>query len=55
MHVEITNRFSRKVLALTIFFPIALAFHAQKDPDGSTWYNMGPRLTSQPATKSETP
>jgi len=30
------HRFSKNVLALTMFFPIALAFHAQKDPEGST-------------------
>lgn len=29
--------FSRKVFALTMFFPIADAFHAQNEPDGSTW------------------
>lgn len=29
--------FSRKVLALTMFLPIADAFHAQNAPDGSTW------------------
>ena len=34
---EPTHRFSRKVFALTWFLPIALAFHAQKEPDGSTW------------------
>jgi hypothetical protein len=32
-----TNRFSRKVLALTMFLPMAEAFHAQKEPEGSTW------------------
>jgi hypothetical protein len=32
----IAHRFSRKVFALVIFFPIALAFHAQKEPEGST-------------------
>lgn len=32
-----THRFSRKVLALTMFLPIADAFHAQNEPDGSTW------------------
>ena len=31
-----TDRFSKKVFALIIFFPMALAFHAQNDPDGST-------------------
>jgi len=31
-----TNRFSRKVFAFIMFLPIALAFHAQKDPEGST-------------------
>jgi hypothetical protein len=31
-----THRFSRKVFALVIFLPIALAFHAQKEPEGST-------------------
>lgn len=34
---EPTHRFSRNVFALTWFLPIALAFHAQKEPDGSTW------------------
>jgi len=32
----ISYLFSKKVFAFTIFFPIALAFQAQKDPDGST-------------------
>jgi uncharacterized membrane protein len=31
-----TNRFSKKVFALTMFLPIALAFHAQNEPEGST-------------------
>ena len=30
------NRFSKNVFAFTMFFPIALAFQAQYDPDGST-------------------
>ena len=34
--VLMTHRFSRNVFALVIFFPIALAFQAQKEPDGST-------------------
>ena len=55
LHTYDTYRFSRNVFALTMFFPIALAFHAQKDPDGSTWYNVGPLLMSQPATNNETP
>ena len=50
-----THRFSKNVFALTMFFPIALAFHAQKEPEGSTWYKLGPRVMSQPATNSETP
>lgn len=41
--IPCTYRFSRNVFALTIFLPMALAFHAQNDPDGSTWYNDGPR------------
>jgi hypothetical protein len=49
------HRFSKNVLALTMFFPIALAFHAQKDPEGSTWYKLGPRLMSHPATSNDTP
>jgi hypothetical protein len=36
MQKEGTRRFSKKVLAFTIFFPIALAFQAQNDPEGST-------------------
>ena len=55
LHTYDTYRFSRNVFALTMFLPIALAFHAQKEPDGSTWYNVGPRLMSQPATSNETP
>lgn len=31
-----TYRFSRKVLPLTIFLPMALAFQAQYEPEGST-------------------
>lgn len=50
-----TYRFSKNVFALTMFFPIALAFHAQNDPEGSTWYKLGPLVASQPATKSDTP
>jgi hypothetical protein len=50
-----THRFSRKVFALTMFLPIALAFHAQKEPEGSTWNKLGPRFASQPATSSDTP
>lgn len=38
-----------------MFFPMALAFQAQNDPEGSTWYKDGPLLMSQPATNSETP
>jgi hypothetical protein len=34
--VLMAHRFSRNVFALVIFFPIALAFQAQKEPDGST-------------------
>jgi hypothetical protein len=34
--VLMAHRFSRNVFALVIFLPIALAFHAQKEPDGST-------------------
>lgn len=48
-------RFSRNVFALTIFLPIALAFHAQNEPDGSTWYSDGPWSESHPATSSDTP
>lgn len=50
-----THRFSRNVFALTWFLPIALAFHAQNEPEGSTWYNVWPRALSKPATRSETP
>jgi hypothetical protein len=32
-----TYLFSKKVFALLIFFPMALAFHAQKLPEGSIW------------------
>jgi len=38
-----------------MFFPIALAFHAQYDPEGSTWYSDWPRCESQPAMRSEIP
>ena len=37
-----------------MFFPIALAFHAKYDPEGSTWYSCGP-LESNPATRSDVP
>ncbi len=50
-----THRFSRNVFAFTMFFPIALAFHAQNEPEGSTWYRLGPRVISHPATNSDTP
>lgn len=48
-------RFSKNVFAFTMFFPIALAFHAQYEPEGSTWYKHGPRVMSHPATKRDTP
>jgi hypothetical protein len=32
-----TYLFSKKVFALLMFFPMALAFHAQKLPEGSIW------------------
>ena len=35
--VRWTNLFSKKVFALTMFLPIAEAFQAKYDPDGSTW------------------
>ena len=51
-----TYRFSRNVLAFTMPLPIALAFHAQKDPEGSTWYSDGVfECASKPAIRSETP
>jgi len=50
-----THRFSRNVFALVWFLPIALAFHAQNEPEGSTWYSVWPRALSNPATRSETP
>ncbi len=50
-----TYRFSRKVLPLTMFLPMALAFQAQYDPDGSTWYRDWPLCASQPAISSEIP
>jgi hypothetical protein len=37
INLLMAHRFSRKVFAFVMFFPIALAFHAQKEPDGSTW------------------
>jgi len=37
--------FSKKVLALIIFLPIAVAFHGQYEPEGSTWYKDGPLLS----------
>lgn len=33
---KMTDRFSKNVFALTMFLPIALAFQAQNEPDGST-------------------
>jgi uncharacterized membrane protein len=33
---NMTHRFSKNVFALTMFFPFALAFQAQKEPEGST-------------------
>ena len=38
-----------------MFLPIALAFQAQYDPDGSTCHNVGPLLISHPATSKDTP
>lgn len=36
--------------------PIALAFQAQNDPEGSTWYSDGVfECASKPAIKSDTP
>lgn len=52
---EKTHRFSRNVLAFTWFLPIALAFHAQNEPDGSTWYIVCPFALSNPATNNDTP
>src|SRR6185437_931004 len=52
--INVTHRFSRNVFALTMFFPIVDAFHAQYDPDGSTWYNPGP-FSSYPQTNNDTP
>jgi len=34
--VKKVNLFSKKVFALTMFLPIAEAFQAKYDPDGST-------------------
>ena len=55
LRASLPHLFSKNVFAFTIFFPIALAFHAQNEPEGSTWYKLGPRVMSHPATNSETP
>ena len=48
--------FSRNVLPLTWFLPIAVAFQGKYAPDGSHWNKYGlASSSSQPATRRDTP
>lgn len=47
-------RFSKNVLPLTAFLPMAVAFQAKYAPEGSDWYRYG-RSLSQPQISRETP